>query len=231
MAKQLTMRDIVKALLASGHQVEYKDRSDRGIRVTMIDGVRFKSSESLGNTKAREIVGAKISEARIKQLKKISIKKGTKRDFVSEETREKIKQINENLKAREKALKKKGAKRVSLGRIRLKNYREDRKEHGEEHAEEALDRALRYSKGLAYIETLQAIIARLRQDSDKLPPEEKALFDEVANSLQAIIDSGADNFDNEYLQHIIEWIYEREKGTITTEEMVRRVKPWINAGR
>lgn len=225
------MREIATLLKELGHDIRYKERTDGSIRVTMIDGVRFKSNESLGNTKAREILGAKISEARIKQLKKISIKKGTKRDFVSEETREKIKQINENLKAREKSLKKKGAKKVSLGRIRLKNYRADRKEYGEQHSEEALDRALRYSKGLAYIETLQAIIARLRQDGDKLPPEEKALFDEIANSLQAIIDSGANNFDNEYLQHIIEWIYEREKGSITTKEMVRRIKPWINAGR
>lgn len=231
MAKQLTMRDIVKALLASGHQVEYRERTDRGIRVTMIDGVRFKSSESLGNTKARSMVGAEMSEARIKQLKKISIKKGTKRDFVSQETRDKIKQINENLKAREKALRKKGAQKVKLGRVRLKNYRENRKFFGEEKANEMLESSLRYSQGLALFENIDAIVKRLHLDADSLPADEASIFRGLANELEQIRNNKAPNFKHEYLQEIIYIIYDREHGTISTEEMAKRIKPWIDLGK
>lgn len=230
MAKQLTMRDIVKALLASGHQVEYRERKDGGIRVTMIDGVRFKSGESTGNVKARSIVGATLSEKRSKQLGKITIRKGSTRTPVSEATREKIKAINAQLKAREKALKKQGIT-ANLGRIRIKQFREVRKMFGEKEAEAYLDKAMRYASGLAYVENIQAIIERLKLDAMSLKPEEASIFNELVNDLQAIVSAGAPNFKHEYLQHIIEWIYEREKGSITTEEMSRRIKPWINAGR
>lgn len=229
MAKQLTMRDIVKSMLDLGYEVTYRERSDGGIRITSIGGVKFKDSK--GNITARSIVGATLSEARAKQLGKISIKKGSKRSPVSDATREKIKKINENLKAREKELKKKGAKRVELGRVRIKQYRENREAFGEEEADALLDRTMRYSEGLVQISDLKAIVERLRNDAISLKGEEADTFLEIANELERLADAGAPNFKHEYFQEIINYIYDREKGAITTKEMRRRVMPWINAGR
>lgn len=222
------MREIVTLLKELGHDIKYKERTDGGIRITSIDGKKYQASK--GNKVAREITGAKISDARLKQLSKISIKKGTKRSPVSDATREKIKAINENLKAREKALKKQGIT-AKLGRVRIKQFRENRATFGEDEAEAMLDKAMRYSSGLAYIENIQAIIERLKLDAMSLKGEEANTFTRLADELQAIVNAGAPNFKHEYLQHIIEWIYEREKGTITTEEMSRRISPWISAGR
>lgn len=226
--KQLTLRDIVKQLRGKGYSITFKERSDRGIRITSINGVKFKDSK--GNVEARKLAGIQLSQARAKQLSKIGIKKGTKRDFVSEETRAQIKEINRLLKEREKALKKKGTK-ANLGRIRLKNFREARKQFGEAEALAMLGRASRYASGLAYTESIEALVARLRLDAGSLPQVEASIFNDIANELEKIVKDGASNFHNEYLQEILNIVYEREKGAISTQEMRRRIMPWINAGR
>ena len=64
----MTMMEVVRQLQAQGHEVDFYVRKDGGILIRKIDGERFPSGAS-GNARARQLVGASLSEAREKQLK------------------------------------------------------------------------------------------------------------------------------------------------------------------
>ena len=64
----MTIRDVVKELKSLGNDVEFVVRADGGIRITKINGQRFKGSK--GNQIAREMTGQVLSERRAIQLKR-----------------------------------------------------------------------------------------------------------------------------------------------------------------
>ena len=71
--KQLTMIKVVAELQAQGHTIDYYVRTDGGILIRSIDGRKYTGAS--GNAVAREMAGATISEARVKQLKHITEKR------------------------------------------------------------------------------------------------------------------------------------------------------------
>ena len=70
----LSLIEIIKLLQSQGHEVEYTHRKDGGYIIRKIDGQRF--SGKIGNTIARTMVGAKLSQARQVQLARIRLPKG-----------------------------------------------------------------------------------------------------------------------------------------------------------
>lgn len=222
---------MVKTLRAQGHKVVYRVRSDGGVRITSIDGVKYKSSESTGNKTARKMLGLELSEARAKQLKKISIKKGTKRTPISEEMKALKEEINKNLAQREKQLRKQGAKKVKLGRVWIPNIREHIKALGEEDALASLKRGYRYSKGYAYVESLWALYKRVEALIPLVDEGQRHYIEEIASTMLSIINAEAEDFTNEDFQDIANNVYECEKGVISPAELNRRVMPVLNKYR
>ena len=76
----MTLRQIIEELRKEGHHVEYVEqkapkskktgkRSTKGqIRITKIDSVKYAPNKSLGNRKARELKGERLSEKQTKQI-------------------------------------------------------------------------------------------------------------------------------------------------------------------
>lgn len=156
----MTMREIAEILTNLGSEVKYTIRQDGGIRITYINGQKF--SGSTGNTEARKIVGATISEARVQQLAKIRTPKGKwghkKLDSVSDETKKYLRKI-------QRQYKKKG---VKAGMPTLRLYRSNVKKFGKKEANRLLKESERYGRGLAYSEGINALIQRLESDNKKL---------------------------------------------------------------
>lgn len=159
----MTMREIAVLLANMGNEVKYTIRNDGGIRITYINGQRFTGSS--GNTIARNMVGATISEARVKQLGKIKTPKGKwghkKLDDVSEETKKEIRKL-------QRVYRKQG---VKAGIPTLRKYRANIKLKGKEEAHRLLRQAARYGLGLAYTDNVKWLITKLEEIQKAYPSE------------------------------------------------------------
>ena len=56
-----TLRNLIQELIKEGHEIEYRERTDRGLVVTSIDGVKYKGKK--GNQVVRSLTGASLSRA------------------------------------------------------------------------------------------------------------------------------------------------------------------------
>ena len=209
----MTMREIAFMLVQMGNEVRYTQRQDGGIRITYINGQRF--TGSTGNTIARQMVGASISEARIQQLGKIKTPKGKwghkKLDELSED-------IKKQIRKAQRLFKKLGTK---AGKPTLRKYRAVLKEYGREEAERRLGQAMRYAMGYAYIDNVFHLVMRISMDAED--------FD--SNSLRKTaekVKAKADTFREDWISKCYEWLYDMEQGQISPEECSNRIDSLIS---
>lgn len=207
------MREIASKLAEMGMEVKYFVRQDGGIRITYINGQRF--TGSTGNQMARNILGATISEARVKQLQKIATPKGKwghkKLDEVSDE-------IKKQIRKAQRLFKKMGTK---AGMPTLRKYRAVLKQYGKQEAERRLGQAMRYSMGLAYEENVSHLAERIRMMGEEFG-------DGNIISLAEKIESMSYRFREKWIEVIYEWLYDAEQGRITPEELINRVSYLIS---
>ena len=208
----MTMREIAETLSLIGNEIKYTTRKDGGIRITYINGQRF--SGSTGNTIARSMVGASISEARIKQLGKIKTPKGKwghkKLDVIPEETKKEIARLQRLYKKRD----------IKGGAPTLRNYRYVLKSKGKEEANRLLGQSRLYAMGLAYDDNIDHLIARLKSDMSKV--KDQSGLDSLIERLKSM--KGV--LKEKVLQVILDTsgpLYQWEMGTINTDEFVRQV--------
>ena len=102
----MTMMEVVRQLQTQGHEVDFYVRKDGGILVKKIDGERFTTGAS-GNARARQIVGASISEARISQLKYATRARKVKKPNIDDAVKKEYDRVK---KKWNKAFKAKGGK-------------------------------------------------------------------------------------------------------------------------
>ena len=69
MARRYTTRELVARAEKKGIQITFKERKDGGIRVTAINGVKYKDSK--GNTQLRKLMNAPLSRRRKRQLQAV----------------------------------------------------------------------------------------------------------------------------------------------------------------
>ena len=159
----MTMREIALLLQQLGSEVKYTIRNDGGIRITYINGQHY--SGSTGNMIARQMVGATISEARVKQLSKIKTAKGKwghkKLDEIPEE-------IKREIRKTQRIFRKEG---VKAGIPTIRKYRANIKLYGKKEADRLLRQASRYGQGLAYEENVRWLIIKLEEIQSKYPSE------------------------------------------------------------
>lgn len=63
--KRITTRELVNRLINRGMAVTYRERKDGGIRITSINGVKYRAST--GNMEARRLTNAPLSRAQLTQ--------------------------------------------------------------------------------------------------------------------------------------------------------------------
>ena len=206
--KNLTIYQIIEQLQAQGHEVKFYKRKDRGYVITSINGQRY--TGKTGNTIARTMVGATLSQARAYQLGKIRTPKGKKakkKTPVSEEIMKKLRKVQRLHRKRYP---------TSEGGISKANIRWQMEHNGEEAALEALDRRLMYESGIAYPENVMYLIDRLEQDLNKKP---NSRLEGILGRFRAMIY----RFKEAWIYPIYEILYEWEKGTIDGDETARRI--------
>ena len=208
----MTLIEIVERLQKEGNIVSYRVRSDGGILITSINGKKYSGAE--GNTMARTMVGATLSEARSIQLKSIKPKKGQ-----SPKSR-KLPTVEEELKKYLHKVQRVWRKNVdkSKGRITLKKLRWNIEHLGIAAAKEKLEQAMRYAQGLAYSKNIEALLGYINELQSKLSlsTDIKAL-----ETLKEEIILNSNRIKEEWISSIYDILYDINHG--------REIRDVVNA--
>ena len=202
--------EIIKILEAQGHEVEYAHRKDGGYIIKKIDGQKF--SGKLGNEFARTMVGAKLSQARQVQLARIRTPKGKRAQKLAplpEDVKRALRKVQRTWRKKHPDIR---------GTASTKNIRYFWKEHGTEATIQSLDKSYRYAQGLAYIDNVNFLLQRIRNDLDKVP---NSAMENVYN----LIERHALDMKEEWLQPLhYDCLQEWERDHISGEECARRIR-------
>ena len=176
----MTMMEVVQQLQAQGHQVDFYVRKDGGILVRNIDGERYPSGAS-GNARARQMVGASISEARVSQLKYATRARKVKKTSIDDEIK---KEFNRVKKKWNKAFKAKGGKPHPAGYFGWNRIKYAVEHYGKEEALRRIREAERYASGIAYAKNVEILAQYIKSVGDQLNSQElvKLSEDLIANA-------------------------------------------------
>ena len=202
----MTTRQIIQKLISEGHSVRFRERSKAegsGVRITQIDGIRYSGSK--GNIAARQMTGTTLSERRERHLKHIEQKAkrfGRKRkEPLPEDITKRIERV-------QRRMRRQGSK---AGTITRKNFRFVVENFGFAEAERLLESAERYSRGIAYKDSIQALLNRISLDYNKEKSQAiKRVYDKI-NKMW-------DTFKGEWLSPVFAILYAYEGGEITDDE-------------
>lgn len=209
--KQITARDMVNILRERGFNVEFKERSDKGIRITRINEEKFKAST--GITKAREILGLQLSERRSYQLRKIgsASNKPKKNDIIPQTLDKQIKRV-------QRLLRKSG---IQKGTATKRQLRYVISKYGVAEAQRRLNQAERYARGSVYLENLITFRNRLINDNAVLNSSD---LESSINKLNYIIEKDEGMYFKESdLTSIIEIYYDLVHKNVETSAFVHSV--------
>lgn len=174
----MKLKDLVKNIQATGLKVTYRVRSDGGIVITSINGVKYKGKE--GNKQARALTNTPVSIKQQTHLKRASKKAVKRRKEVSEATRKGLSIPPKPKKAKTKEPTLTKAQRRKLrdvqkeyrkldpsvrrkrGKPSAKKLKEMLKTHTKAEADQALKEAKRYAQGLISSGQVDFLITRIR---------------------------------------------------------------------
>lgn len=200
--------EIIKRLKQLGHEVKFFHRKDGGYVITKIDGNSY--SGKTGNKVARTMLGEKLSQARSVQLERIRTPKGkkpTKKEALPPELLKKLRKVQKEWRKSHPDIR---------GIMSVRGLRYYLKYEGYEATMVAIDKGWRKTQGLAYVENVEYLVQRIRQDLYKLESQQMEMVAER-------IELQKDIFKEEWIQHCYDAIYEWEKGVIDDEECARRI--------
>ena len=185
-----------------GYDVSARKRSDGGYIITEINGEKYTGAH--GNTRARTIVGASISEARATQLSFNVEKyiKGQKKvtDSLDDEM---IKELRKTQRAWNKARKQSG---VDFGRVTKRKLRYKVKTEGRSGALVYLKRMRRHAEGIAYPENVMHLLSRMKRARARIYQGNISDWEDLITK----IDSITENFLEKWIAPIYEIIYDIE---------------------
>ena len=179
----MTMMEVVRQLLAQEHEVDFYVRKDGGILIKRIDGDKFPSGAS-GNARARQIVGASISEARISQLKYATRARKVKKPSLDDEVRKEFERVK---KKWNKAFKSKGGKPHPAGYFGWKRIKYAIDHYGRDEALRRIREAERYASGIAYAKNVEILAQYIRSVGEQLnSPELLKLSEDLITNAYSI---------------------------------------------
>ena len=176
----MTMLEIVRQLQTQGHEVDFYMRKDGGILIKKIDGERFPTGAS-GNARARQIVGANISEARIAQLKYATRARGVKKPSLDDEIAKEFARVK---KKWNKAFKAKGGKPHPAGYFGWKRIVYSIEKYGKEETLRRIHQAENYASGIAYAKNVEQLAVYIKDLAAKTQSQDllKLADDLIANA-------------------------------------------------
>lgn len=176
----MTMMEIVRQLQSQGHEVDFYVRKDGGILIKKIDGERFPTGAS-GNARARQIVGARISEARIQQLKYATRSRSVKKPSLDDEIAKEFARVK---KKWNKAFKSKGGKPHPAGYFGWKRIAYSLEKYGKEETLRRIRQAENYASGIAYAKNVEQLAGYIKDLASKTQSKEleKLAEDLIANA-------------------------------------------------
>ena len=187
-------------LQKEGHVIEYYVRKDGGILIRTIDGKKYTGAS--GNAVARTMAGAKISEARLKQLKHITAKRTKKRKALPSRIKteyERVKKIwNKRFKAKE-------GKPHPAGYFDKSRIQYSLDHYGEAEALRRISEAERYATGYAYSKNVEAL-ARFIESTARI------IRSEELNQLAQDILSNSYSIKEEWIQPTYDELYKLNAG-------------------
>ena len=145
--------EVVRQLQAQGHEVDFYVRKDGGILVKKIDGERYPSGAS-GNARARQLAGASISEARVKQLKYATRQRKIKKPSLDDAIEKEYQRVKRKWN---KAFKPKNGKPHPAGYFGRGRIQYAVKHYGKEEALRRIREAERYASGVAYSKNVEQL--------------------------------------------------------------------------
>lgn len=198
----MTVKEIISRLQAEGHEVEYRVRSDGGIIIKRIDDQRY-TYGATGNVAARRMVGADISEARIKQLKYATKSHQAKKPSLDEEIEREYRRVKRKWNKAFKAQKGKPHPAGYFGKRRIRYAVE---KYGKEEALRRIREAERYASGIAYSKNVQILAAFIRSAGDRFQSAELVkLSEDLVDNAYTIRD--------EWIQPAYDELYKLNSGT------------------
>ena len=206
------MIEVVRQLQQEGHSVDFYVRKDGGILVKRIDGESYPSGAS-GNARARQIAGAQISEARVKQLKYATRQRKIKKPSLDDELEREYKRVKAKWN---KAFKpKKGQPHPAgyFGKNRIKYALEH---YGREEALRRIREAERYASGIAYSKNVQ-ILAQFIQSAG-----EQYQSPELIKLAQDLVEN-AYNIKEEWIAPAYDELYKLNAG-MSPKEVARNTR-------
>lgn len=209
-----TLLDVIKQLQKEGNKIEFRHRSDGGVIITAINGVRYVGAQ--GNTTARAMAGVSLSPARQEQLH-YNVKK-----YIRGQKKVKLPSFDSDEELLRMLRKVQRAYRSTKGkgRITKRKLRFYFKTEGREGAMEYLNRRLAYAQGIAYDENVMWLAQRMRRKASEVSSDE--LY-ELANQISNM--KGI--FREEWIEPCYEVLYNIPK-TISVEQGIAQIKTIIH---
>lgn len=185
----MKMIEVVSMLRSQGHQVDIYIRKDGGILVKGIDGQRFPRGAA-GNTAARRMAGASLSEARGAQLRYATRARKLRKPSLDDEVKAEWRRVK---KKWNKAFHSQKGKPHPAGYFGWNRINRAIKEYGREEALRRIKEAEKYASGLAYSKNVEQLAGFIMDAANKYN----------SDALRAL---SSDLIENAYMIRD-EWIY------------------------
>ena len=185
----MTTKEMIFALRAKGHVVTARKRSDGGWLITKIDNKTYSAAK--GNKAARQILGEKLSEGRLSQM----------RYNVEEYIRGKKKQrtLEDRIKRELRKVQRVWRKNKVQGRITAHNVKRHIREYGEMEALSYLQRQTRYGQGYAYDKNVEYLAQYIEGAAEVI--SEQDLYQQ-AMTCASIVRAYTDSFKDAWIPEI-----------------------------
>lgn len=200
----MNLRAIVSKLQSEGHEVEYRVRSDGGIIIKRIDSQRY-TYGATGNVAARSMVGegAKVSEARSRQLSYATKAHQAKKPPMDEEVEREYQRVK---KKWNRAFKSKKGKPHPAGYFGKRRIRYAVEKYGKKEALRRIREAERYASGIAYSKNVAILASFIKSAGERFQsPELIKLSEDLTANAYAIRD--------EWIQPAYDELYKLNTGT------------------
>ena len=200
----MTLKNIVKNLNKTGHNITYRVRTDGGIVVTSVDGMKTKIVE--GNRIVRNLANTPISQKRFTQTQRNITEKIIKPVINT--------RISNTLHYAQRLLKNSNVKM----KLTTKRLRENIALVGEEEAFNHINRIKRYLQGYAYEENVGNLKNIIKHDFRK---------SDLRNKIIDRIEKNKEKFKERDLQEILELQYNRNK-TMTRHQVLEAISKFLD---
>ena len=197
----MTMIQVVRELQVKGHFVDFYVRKDGGILVKQIDNERYPSGAS-GNARARQLLGASISEARTKQLQYATRARRVKKPILDDEVQKEYSRVKKIWNKAFKATKGKPHQAGYFGKSRIKYSMEH---YGKEETLRRIHEAERYASGMAYSKNVEYLIILIKSAGEQYNSDE---LRKLANDIQ----ENAYTIREEWIKPAYDSLYDLNRG-------------------